>query len=103
MLIAGIAGISIRGIAIVRVSAAPPAPAAGFSGVKVIVLMLRSRTIVSVTEPSCFLLIAREMSPGESTFSPSTAVITSPAFNPAFAAALFSVTDVTRMPSATPK
>ena len=63
-----------------------------FSGVRLIVRVLRSRITVKDTSPSCFLLITRDRSPGELTFSPSIAVMTSPAFRPALAAGLFSFT-----------
>ena len=66
IVIGGMSGISIRGRTIVRMSAAPPAPAAGFSGVTVMLRLLRSRTTVNVTDPSCFLFIARVTSAGES-------------------------------------
>src|SRR4051812_8936504 len=95
-LMAGVDGITIFGIVIfmsgkdgITIVRGPVAPglkmsAFGFfSGVTVTVRVLWSRTTVSVTSPVSFLPSVRVMSPGEETLSPSIAVITSPALNPA--------------------
>ena len=75
-----------------------------FSGVTVTVRVFLSRTMVRDTSPASFFPSTRVMSPGDVTFSPSIAVITSPAFNPAFAAGLLSLTEVINTPpSFTPK
>ena len=107
MFISGTAGIATEGITTRRVPIVPGRIrfASGFfSGVSVTVRVLRSRTIVSDTSPVSFLLKPRLISPGEETFSPSIAVMTSPAFNPAFAAGLLSLTEViSTPPSFTPK
>ena len=105
--ISGIAGTWTEGMTMRRVPIVPGRMIVGsllFSGVRLTVRELWSRRIVSDISPSSFLLMARTMSPDESTFSPSTAVIMSPAFNPALAAGLFSLTEViSKPPSLAPK
>jgi hypothetical protein len=75
------------------------------SGVTLTVCRLRSRIIVNSTSPSFFSLNTRMMSKSPFTGFPSTSTITSPAFNPAFAAGEFSRTLLISrpLPSATPK
>src|SRR6266404_1947957 len=76
--ISGTAGNTTEGITRWRVPIVPGRisfESGFFSGVSVTVRTLRSRTIVSDTSPVSFLLKPRVISPGEETFSPSTAVM----------------------------
>src|SRR6185369_9872969 len=59
--------------------------------------------IVKATDPSFLTSMMRDTSPDVSTFSPSTAVITSPALTPAAAAGPSTEVTNTPLPSAIPK